>query len=155
MYRRAGGILSGFRPDGRTMPASSPQRMPLLAPFLLLLGSAGMAAAWILAARMGSGQLSWIAVLAALDAALMLRLGGMRGGWARAGLAVLGTALAIALANWGIVAMQMGAPMGLLPWESMTRLGPGFIWTLTMLVNGHADFAWWGAALVVAATVSR
>ena len=155
MYRRAGGILSGFRLHGRTMPALPPQRMPLLAPFLLLLGSAGMAAAWIVAARVGGGQLGWIAVLAALDAALMLRLGGMRGGWARGALAVLGTALAIALANWGIVATQMGAPMGLLPWESMTRLGPGFVWTLVKLANGAIDVAWWGAALVIAATVSR
>ena len=137
------------------MPALSPQRMPLTALFLLLLGSAGIAAAWVLAARFGGGQLSWFAVLAAADAALMLRLGGMRGGWARATLAVLGTALAIALANWGIVATRMGAPMGLLPWESMSRLGPDFIWTLSMLANGHVDFAWWGAALVVAATLSR
>ena len=129
--------------------------MPLTALFLLLLGSAGIAAAWVLAAGVGGGQLSWFAVLAAADASLMLRLGGMRGGWARATLAVLGTALAIAMANWGIVATQMGAPLGLLPWESISRLGPDFIWTLAMLANGHVDFAWWGAALVVAATLSR
>lgn len=129
--------------------------MPLLALFLLLVGSAGIAATWVLATRFGGGQLSWFAVLAALDAALMLRLGGMRGGWKRAALAVLGTALAIALANWGIVATQMGLPMGLLPWESIARLGPDFVWMLTMLVNGPVDFAWWGAALVVAAVASR
>lgn len=148
-------MLCGFRLDARPMPSFPPDRSPLPALGLLLVGSVGLAAVWVLATRFGGGQLSWFAVLAALDAALMLRLGGMRGGVKRAALAVTGTALAIALANWGIVATQMGAPMGLLPWESMSRLGPGFVWTLTMLVNGPVDFAWWGAALVVAAVASR
>lgn len=137
------------------MPSPPAHRTPLLAFALLLVGSVGIAAAWVLVARTGSGQMSWIAVLAALDAALMLRLGAMRPGWRRAMAAVLGTALAIVLANWGIVAAQMGAPMGLLPGESLARLGPDFVWLLTMLVNDHVDFAWWGAALVVAAVASR
>lgn len=132
-----------------------PRNTPLLAATLLLLGSLGAAAAWMLLAQATGRQVSWMAVLAAVDAAVMLRLGGMRAGWPRATAAVLGTALAIASANWGIVAVQMGAPMGLQPWESFFRLGPEFTWFLTMLVNGRADFAWWGAALVVAATVSR
>lgn len=148
-------MLSGFRLDTRPMPPLSPRRFPLLALFLLLLGSVGIAAAWVLSARAGAGQMSWIAVLAALDASLMLRLGAMRPGWPRAAAAVVGTMLAIGLANWGIVASQMGAPMGLLPWESLFRLGPGFVWLLTKLVNGPVDFAWWAAALVVAAVASR
>src|SRR3546814_14192897 len=79
----------------------------------------------------------------------------MRPGWPRAASAVLGTALVIALANWAIVSGQMGKPMGLLPWESMFYLGPDFIWTLTLLANDQVDFAWWGAALVVAAAGAR
>ena len=138
------------------MPPLSPNRSPLPALGLLLVGSIGIAAVWVVLARFsGGGQMSWFAVLAAVDASLMLRLGNMRPGLPRAASAVLGTSLAIALANWGIVAAQMGAPMGLLPWESMTRLGPDFTWTLTMLVNGQVDFAWWGAALIVAAVASR
>ena len=149
-------MLSGFGPDGRLMPSLSPNRSPLPALGLLLVGSIGMAAVWVLLARfVGGGQMSWFAVLVAIDASLMLRLGRMRPGLPRAAWAVLGTFLAIALANWGIVAAQMGAPMGLLPWESLTRLGPGFTWVLTMLVNDRVDFAWWGAALVVAAVASR
>jgi hypothetical protein len=100
-------------------------------------------------------QASWIAVIAAVDAALLLRLGRMPGGWMRSLCGTFGTALAIALANWGIVAAQMGKPMGLLPWESLFRLGPHFTWTLTTLVNDRVDLAWWGAALVVAAVASR
>lgn len=149
-------MLCGFRPDGRPMPSLSPNRPLLPALGLLLVGSIGIAAVWVVLARfLGGGQMSWFAVLAAIDASLMLRLGRMRPGLPRAAWAVLGTSLAIALANWGIVAAQMGAPMGLLPWESLVRLGPGFTWVLTMLVNDRADFAWWCAALVVAAVASR
>ena len=86
---------------------------------------------------------------------LLLRLGRMPGGWLRSFLGVVGTALAIAMANWGIVAAQVGREMGLLPWESMFRLGPHFTWMLTTLVNDRVDLAWWGAALVVAAIASR
>ena len=155
MYRRADGMLSGFRPGAERMPPISRPRVPLTALVLLLVGSSGIAAAWVLFAFASDRQSSWIAVIAAVDAALLLRLGRMPGGWTRSLCGVLGTTLAIALANWGIVAAQMGKPMGLLPWESLFRLGPHFTWTLTTLVNDRVDLAWWGAALVVAAIASR
>jgi hypothetical protein len=155
LYRRADGMLSGFRPDGPFMPPRSGSRNPLPALALLLLGSVGIAAAWVLFALASDRQLGWMAVAAAFDATLMLRLGRMRPGWSRAACAVLGTALAIMLANWGIVASQVGKSMALLPWESMFRLGPDFIWTLTLLANDRVDFAWGAAALVVAAVASR
>ena len=148
-------MLSGFRPHAWPMPPNFPPRTSLPAFALLLLGCLGIAAAWVLLALAIDRQAAWMAVVAALDAVLMLRLGRMRAGWPRAASAVLGTALAIALANWAIVSGQMGKPMGLLPWESMFRLGPDFIWTLTLLANDHVDFAWWGAALVVAAVAAR
>ena len=155
LYRRTDGMLSGYRPAGRSMPPRSRSRIPLPALALLLLGSLGIAAAWVLLALASDRQLGWMAVVAAFDATVMLRLGRMRPGWPRAASAVLGTALAIALANWGIVASQIGKSMALLPWDSMFRLGPDFIWTLTLLANDHVDFAWWAAALVVAAVASR
>ena len=155
LYRRADGMLSGYRPAGRSMPPRSRSRIPLPALALLLLGSLGLAAAWVLLALASDRQLGWMAVVAAVDTTVMLRLGRMPPGWPRAASAVLGTALAIALANWGIVASQIGKSMALLPWDSMFRLGPDFIWTLTLLANDHVDFAWWAAALVVAAVASR
>ncbi|MGN6512681.1 MAG: hypothetical protein ACTHKZ_03805 [Lysobacteraceae bacterium] len=122
---------------------------------LLSVGSAGFAAAWVLLAWMRDRQCSWMAVLAALDAALLLRLARMRPGWPRAAAAVLATAAAIALANWGIVAAQMGRPMGLLPWQSLTRLGPSLAWTLATLANHPADLAWLWIALVAALLAGR
>lgn len=130
-------------------------RGPLPALLLLLVGSLGIAAAWVLVAIASGRQASWVAVLAAIDAALLLRLGGMRRGWARAACGVLGTALAIAAANWGIVAGQVGRSMSVLPWDALFRIGPEFTWTLARLSNDAVDLAWCGAALVVAAVAAR
>jgi hypothetical protein len=134
-------------------PAAPPARW--LAPVLLFVGSFGFAAAWILLAFAQDRQCSWMAILAALDAAVLLRLSRMDRGWGRAALAVASTMATILLANWGIAAAQMGRVMGLLPWESMTRLGPSFAWTLANLANPPVDLLWLAIALVVAAVTSR
>jgi hypothetical protein len=128
---------------------------PWLAPVLALVGSLGIAAAWILLAASLDRQCSWMAVLAAFDAALLLRFGRIRGGWARAGWGVAATVLTIALANWGIAATELGQALGLLPWESMRRMGAEHAWLLARLANDSIDLAWLGAALVVAAVTSR
>src|SRR3546814_15719969 len=90
-----------------------------------------------------------MAVVAALDAVLMLRLGRTRPGWPRPASAVLGTALVIVLANWAIVSGQMGKPMGLLTWEPMFYLCPDSIWTLTLRATDPDDCAGWAWALDV------
>jgi hypothetical protein len=135
-----------------TVPASSSR---WLAPALLLLGSVGFAAAWVLLAFARNRQCSWMAVLAACDAAVLVRLARMPPGWRRASLAVASTAITIVLANWGIAAAQMGQVMGLLPWESMTRLGPSLAWTLVSMANPPIDLLWLWMGLVLAVATSR
>jgi hypothetical protein len=136
------------RPARRLAPA-------LLAPALVALGSCGFAAAWILLAFARDRQCSWMAVFAALDAVLLLRLARMPAGWLRVLAAVAATAVSIILANWGIAAAQVGKAMGLLPWESALKLGPQYAWTLIGLANRPADLAWLAAALLLAAIASR
>ncbi|GGK00486.1 hypothetical protein [Luteimonas terricola] len=128
---------------------------PSTALALALAGSIGIAAAWILVAQATRGQGSWMAVVAALDAALLLRMGGFRPGVARAACGVLATALAIALANWGIAANEVGRMLGLAPWASMGKLGVEHAWLLVRLANDAIDLAWLAAGLVVAAVCSR
>ena len=135
-------------------PPRRARRWPL-AIALLLLGSLGIAAAWILVADSRNTQSSWMAVVAALDAAWLLRLARARPGALRALLGTAATALAIVVASWGIVAAQLARPMGMLPWESALKLGPHHAWTLACMANGAADLAWLGAGLVVAAVLSR
>ena len=126
-----------------------------MATALLLLGSFGIAAAWILLADARGTQTSWMAVVAALDAAWLLRLARTRPGLVRALAGVAATALAIVVANFGIVAAQLARPMGMLPWESVLKLGPHHAYTLATLANEPVDLAWIGAAIVVAAVASR
>jgi len=140
-----------------TAPAATVQRTatPLLAILLLALGCVGFAATWVLVAFARDRQCSWMAILAALDAVFLLRLGRMPGGAARTVLAIAGTALTIVLANWGIAAAQIGRAMGLLPWESIGKLGPSFAWTLANLANPPVELLWLAASLVLAAIASR
>ena len=130
-------------------------RTPRLAWVLLALGTAGSAAAWILIALALDRQCSWMAVVAALDAAVMLRLGSHRPGWLRSALAVMATLVSILLANWGIAAAQLGTGLGMLPWESALKLGSAHALTLTQLANQTSDLVWLWLSLVVAAVAAR
>jgi hypothetical protein len=131
------------------------RRSRWFAPALLIVGSFGFAAAWVLVAFARDRQSSWMAILAALDAVFLLRMARMPPGWPRAALAVAATAFTIALANWGIAAAQIGRSMGLLPWESVIKLGPFYAWTLANLANPPLDLFWLAASLVLAAVASR
>jgi hypothetical protein len=138
------------------MPRSPSARLhPAAQCGVLLLACAGAAAAWTLLALALDRQIGWMAVLAALDAALVLRFVRMSAGPARMALAVAGTVLAIVLANWWIAGGQMGALVGLPPWDAIPRLGPAHAWTLLGLANGAAELAWYAVALALAAVIAR
>ena len=122
---------------------------------LLLLGSLFFAAIWILLAVYTGKPCGWMAVLAALDVALMLRWGGMPRGSARVLVAVLATATIAVLVNWLTAATQIGFAMGLNPWDSALKLGADYAWTLAGLANQTADRVWMGAALLLAALAAR
>jgi len=135
------------------MPAV--RSFPWFALVLVLLGCFGLAAAWVVIALLSGSQGAWMALLAALDAAWLLRLGGARPGWTRMGVGVAATALTIVLANWGIVAAHLGGMLGLGFTDATLRLGPSLAWTLAALANGGADLLWFAAGLTLAAIMSR
>ena len=62
---------------------------------------------------------------------------------------------AAVLANWGIIATQVGMMIGMGPLDSATRLGAPLAWTLAKLANGPADVAWVGAGMLVAVVLGR
>lgn len=150
-------MLCGRVADEPSMSLSAPppRASRWFALSMLTLGSLGVAAAWVLLAFAHDRQESWMAVVAAIDAAAMLRLSRAPSGWTRAACGVVATAVAIALANWGIAAAQIGKLVGLLPWESLLRLGPAHAWTLISLANPAPQQAWLLFALIVAAVASR
>jgi len=126
-----------------------------LALVMLFLGGLCFTVIWIMLAVYLEKPCGWMAVLGALDAVVMLRLGGMRRGAGRALLAVLATLAIIVLANWGTAATQIGFAMGLNPWDSALKLGMDYAWTLAGLANQTADRVWMAVALVIAAVAAR
>ncbi len=129
-------------------PSSARQwLLPLLA---LCIGVLGMTAAWLALSMTLGGPCGWLAPIAALDMALMLRLSAAPPGRVRAGLAVLGTAAAIFISYWMVAATQMGQLLGLSPLESAQRLGPVLAGELTRHGTSGWDIGFAALALVLA-----
>ncbi|MDI9238978.1 hypothetical protein QLQ15_08620 [Lysobacter sp. LF1] len=136
-------------------PPAPARRASWFSWLLLLLGACGFAAVWVLASLYTGRQLGWMAVIGALDIAWLLRLGGWRPGLGRLVAGVLATAAIVVVANWFITATQLGAMMGLDPWNSALRLGPHHAWILVQLANSTVDIACIALGLIVAAWLSR
>jgi glucan phosphoethanolaminetransferase (alkaline phosphatase superfamily) len=122
----------------------------LLPAVALLAGVLGVDAVWVAIAVASNRPCSWLAMLAALDVALLLRLTGVPPGFGRQLLAVLATALAVALAQWLIVATQLGIALGLQPVPSALRLGPSLAIQLMKLSLDRLDLVWLLASLPLA-----
>lgn len=138
--------------------SSSPSRHWLTPAFrlLMLLGACiGFVVVWVVLAWSKNSQCGWMALLAALDAAWILRLSGWPAGVQRALIGVVATAGIVLLANWFIIAVHLGEVMGLDPLGSAVRLGLQHAWTLAQLANGGFELAMIGMALLLAAIASR
>ncbi len=136
------------------MPAAA-RTFPWFATLLVLTGCVGLAAAWVAVAMISGRQSGWMALLAALDAAFLLRLGGALPGTARGMLGVLATALTIILAYWGIVAAHLAGMLGLGFSDAAVRLGPSLVWMLSALASNTLDLALLAASLILAALLAR
>lgn len=124
-------------------------------PAMLLLGSSVVTVAWVVLALSTGRQSGWMALVAAAEAAWMLRLGTLPAGKTRVIitlLAVLGITIA---ANWGIVAAHIGSMMGLALVDSAQRLGPHLAWTYAGLLNGPTEWLYLGLALLLGWRLAR
>lgn len=122
---------------------------------LPLLGVFGIAALWVLAALYMDRMLSAFAFIAALDLILMVRLARLPRGLTRGAIAAGGTLFAIVLANGWMMAARVGLLMGMMPWEGINLMGPGFAWTLAQLANDGRDLALYIAAVLMAGWFGR
>ena len=126
---------------------------PWLVPLMLVLAGGSVLVIWVALALYLQRQAGWMALVAALDVVLVLRLCGMRAGPRRAVLGAVVTALIAVLALWTIAATQMGFAFGLNPWDSVLKLGAHHAWTLVSLTTTPLDMvalvlapllaAWW------------
>lgn len=154
---RAGPLCWAAFPRAHTMPPALrlPGRASYMSWLLLVLGIAGFTALWVTLGSFNARLNSWMAVLAALDIVLMLRLGRWPAGPGRRVTAVVATTVIVVAANWGIIAANLGHMLGLMPVESAFKLGVQHAWVLARLANGPLDLVWIAVALVVAAVGSR
>jgi glucan phosphoethanolaminetransferase (alkaline phosphatase superfamily) len=90
----------------------------------MLAGLLGVVTIWVSVALLTDTACGWMALVAALDFALLLRLVRAPAGAARTLVAIAMTTLAIVLSAWLVVAAQMGTMLGLDPLRSAVRLGP-------------------------------
>ena len=104
-----------------------------LAAAAALAGLLGLVTVWVTLAVLTGRACGWMALVAAVDFALLLRLVRAPVGPPRIGLAVAATVATVAASAWFIVAAQMGAVLGLDPWHSAIRLGPVLAWEFTRL----------------------
>ena len=105
---------------------------------------------WLFMLALGS-----LTLLAALEAAWMLRLGGMPAGWPRPLLAVAATVAMIVAVQWLVASAHIGAQMGLAPWQAAPKMGANYVWTLTQLANTWLDLAWLALAPLLALWAAR
>jgi hypothetical protein len=126
----------------------------LLPAAALLAGILGVDAVWVVVSVATNRPCSWMAVLAAADVAIMLRFANVPPGPSRVRLSVLGTAAAIALALWLIVATQLGLELGLQPLDSAMKLGPSLARQLLALSLHGVDYWMMLAALPLAALLA-
>lgn len=122
---------------------------------LLLLGVTGFVALWSMLSLATGKPHGWMAVLAALDVVLMLRLGRWPRGRGRMLVAAVATMLVIVASNWLVIAGQLGRMLGLAPLQSALKLGAHHAWTLAQLANGALELAMAALAVVVAVLASR
>ena len=116
---------------------------------------AGVAGIWAGVAAMTSAQCSWIAPLAALDAALLLRLANWPPGRARAALATGITLATVLAANLLVATALIGRAMGLRPVEALSRMSLDLAWLHAASNSSWPEAAWYGLALVLAWLAGR
>ena len=128
-----------------------------LAVVVAIAGLLGVVTIWVTLALLTNLACGWMALVAALDFALLLRLMRAPAGPARIALAVVATVLSCIVSAWLIVAGQFGAMLGLDPISSALRLGPVLAWEYTRL--GFTAWDWacvaFSPLLVVALLADR
>ena len=126
-----------------------------LAAVVAIAGLLGVVTVWVTLALVTDRACGWMALVAALDFALLLRLMRAPAGPGRAALAVAATLLSCAVSAWLIVAGQFGAMLGLDPLSSALRLGPVLAWEYTRLGFTAWDWACVAFSPLLAAALLR
>lgn len=110
----------------------------------------GVAAVWAGLSVIARSQCAWMGAVAALDAALLLRLASWPPGRSRVALALTVTVLTILAANFLVAAARIGVSMGLRPVEAVGRMSMELAALYAQSNTGWIEAAWYALALVLA-----
>ncbi len=137
--------------------SAEPVRFPTLPLALAACAVAivGVAAVWAGVSLITRTQCAWMAPVAALDAALLLRLATMPAGRVRVALALAVTLLTIVAANFLVASAQIGVSMGLRPVEAVSRMSLELAALHAQFNNGWIEAGWYALALVLAWRCAR
>lgn len=108
----------------------------VVAGFTALVAVAGIAAIWAGVSLALRGPCGWMALVAAIDAALLLRLAGLAAGRYRAGVAVTTTVLSILAGIFVVGSVNIGVGFAILPHQALWLTGPQLAWTWWQLNTG-------------------
>ena len=109
-------------PDVRVNAPIAPTASLWLAIAACAVAIVGVAAVWTGVSLMVNRPCGWIAVLAALDAVLLLRLANWPPGRSRVAVALGVVVLTVACAGYFIATAQIGRAMGLRPYEALPMM---------------------------------
>ncbi len=112
--------------------------------------TAGLSAVWAGAAALSGGNAAWMAVVAALDSALLLRLAGHPPGRRRAALGLLITAITVACSAVLVATAKIGMVMGMKPMAALGRISAEMVPLWLGAQVGWLDALWVGAGLLIA-----
>jgi hypothetical protein len=119
----------------------------------VLAGVLGTVTIWVVLAVRTDTACGWMALVAAVDHVLLLRLARVPRGPARALVAVFATLATAVAGAWMVVAAQLGTVVGLRPLASAMRLGTVLAWEYTRLGFGPWDWACVAFAPLLAAVL--
>ncbi len=97
-------------------------RNALLALATALLAAAGMTGIWCAAALLLKSPCGWMALVVAVDVALMMRLSGLPSGTGRAATATAATLLTLATGAFAVAGVRIGHAFGEVPHLAVWRI---------------------------------
>ena len=115
----------------------------------------GVAAVWAGASVLLKGMGAGFAIVAALDAVLLLNLANWPRGTRRATVAVTVTLLTILVAQYFVATANIGVVMGLRPYESLPLMSLDLAWLYAVNNTGPFEWACYAIALAVAWAMAR
>jgi Mn2+/Fe2+ NRAMP family transporter len=115
----------------------------------------GVAAIWAGASVLLQASAPWFAIVAALDAVLLLRLANWPRGASGAAVTVAVTLITILLAQYFVATAKIGVVMGLRPFESLPLMSFDLAWLYAQNNTGVFEWGCYAVALILAWAMAR